>query len=93
MSLIELQQFIGNETMENPALSVEESSRCPVCGFLAADGACPVCGASPNARKEVEHDKCDERDYLERAFASADPEAVFDPFRIVSSSFGLGDHL
>jgi len=93
MSLIELQQFIGNETVENPALSVEEGCRCPVCGFLAADGACPVCGASLNAKKEARHDKCDERDYLERAFASADVELAFDPFRTVASTVELSDHL
>ena len=44
MNLLELQQFIETETMENPALGIDEGCRCPVCGFLTSSRACPVCG-------------------------------------------------
>ena len=93
MSLIELQQFIETESMENPALSVKEGSRCPVCGFLAGDEACPVCGASMNRRKDAETERLVERDYLERAFAAAGSDTMFDPFRTVASAVDLPDYL
>ena len=92
MSLIELQQFIETEAIENPALSIKEGSRCPVCGFLTGDSACPVCGASMKAEK-IEHDKFDEHDYLERAYAAAGGDTTFDPFRTVASDTDLHDYL
>ena len=84
MSLIELQQFIETEAVENPALSVKEGNRCPICGFVTGEKACPVCGASMKAIPEVDNDKMGERDYLERAYAAAGMEATFDPFRTVA---------
>lgn len=94
MGLIELQQFIQAETAENPALSVVEGSRCPVCGFLTADKVCPVCGASMQSRMDSIPDNADERAYLEHAFASADPDAAsFDPFRTVATTITLKDYL
>lgn len=93
MSLIELQQFIETEAIENPALSVKEGSRCPICGFVTGDKACPVCGASMKAVPELENDKLDEHDYLERAYAAAGNEASFDPFRTVASGISLVDYL
>ena len=91
MSLVELQQFIETESMENPALSVEENSRCPVCGFMVADQTCPVCGASMTSDSKPDTDTSSERDYLEKAFAAA--EATFDPFGTVASAVDLRDYL
>lgn len=95
MSLLELQQFVEVESMENPALCVEEGKRCPVCGFMTTDKSCPVCGASmfyqEDSSPEPEH--FDEHDYLERAFASAESDTVFDPFRTVASTMDLSDYL
>ena len=93
MSLIELQQFIETEAVENPALSVKEGSRCPICGFVTGEKACPVCGASMKAVPELDNDTLNERDYLDRAYAAAGGEATFDPFRTVASSVSLNDYL
>lgn len=93
MSLIELQQFIETESAENPALSVKEGSRCPICGFVTNDKACPVCGASMKAVPELDSDKFDERDYLARAYEAAGNEATFDPFRTVASTISLSAYL
>lgn len=91
MSLIELQQFIETEAIENPALSIKEGSRCPICGFVTDYKACPVCGASMKSAPELE--SCDERDYLERAFSAANADTTFDPFRTVASSVSLCAYL
>lgn len=93
MSHIELQQFIETEAIENPALSVKEGSRCPICGFVTGDKACPVCGASMKAVPELATDHLDEHDYLERAYAAAGSELSFDPFRTVASTISLGAYL
>ncbi|MCX6343720.1 MAG: RNA polymerase factor sigma-54 [Armatimonadetes bacterium] len=93
MSLLELQQFIETEAMENPALSLDDGRRCPVCGFLNSACACPVCGASMTRTDLVETDRSSERDYLERAFASADADTMFDPFRSVAKRMDLRDYL
>lgn len=89
MSLLELQQFIQAESMENPALYVEENSRCPVCGFLVSDASCPVCGAAMSRRAEIDSANTNERDYLERVFAAVDDESEYDPFRAVASGVSL----
>lgn len=95
MSLIELQQFIETESVENPALCIEEGKRCPICGFMTNDKSCPVCGASMSYQeiKEVESDSYDENDYLKKAFEYADTDSVFDPFRTVASTLTLTDYL
>lgn len=93
MSLVELQQFIETEAVENPALSIKEGSRCPICGFVTGEKACPVCGASMKAIPEPDNDKLDERGYLERTYAAAGMEATFDPFRTVASTISLCDYL
>ena len=92
MSLIELQQFIETEAVENPALNVKEGSRCPICGFVTGEKACPVCGASMKASPSMD-EKLDERGYLERTYAAAGMEATFDPFRTVASSISIADYL
>lgn len=93
MSLTELQHFIQTEAMENPALSVDEGSRCPVCGFMNADRACPICGTLTKENRDTKQEKLREHDYLERVFAAADPDAAFDPFRSIASATNLRDHL
>jgi len=93
MNLLELQQFIETETMENPALGIDEGCRCPVCGFLTSSRACPVCGASTARTEPVTNDSFGERSYLERAFASADADSMFDPFRTVAKCVGLREYL
>lgn len=93
MSLLELRQFIDTEAMENPALSIDEGCRCPVCGFANNAPACPICGASMKPVETVGPERFEERDYLERAFAAADSEMVFDPFRTVARTMDLRDYL
>lgn len=92
MSILELQQFIETEAMENPALDVDDSARCPVCGFLAGTGVCPVCGASSERARAARDEPRSEREHLERVIGTFDCEG-FDPFRTVAGVSGLRDHL
>lgn len=94
MNIVELSQFIDKEAMENPALSVDENARCPLCGFLRGESACPICGTS-DAKDTTHLDKTSlsERDLLERAFSSANQQEAFDPFRTVASGGTLRDYL
>ena len=93
MNLIELQQFIETEAMENPALGVEDRSRCHICGFMATQASCPVCGASMKSGNEIDVEKSNERDYLEHAFSIADSDCSFDPFGTVASTEDLNSYL
>ena len=95
MSLVELQQFIETEAMENPALSIEESARCPVCGFLT--GVACLSGVrridERGTRNDQHHAQSNERDYLDRAFAAAGEDTTFDPFRTVATAMDIRDYL
>lgn len=92
MSLIELFEFIETEAAENPALSVKEGSRCPVCGFVTDTRTCPVCSALIKAA-EPDLAGLSERQHLERARSVASGEPAFDPFRTVASTMSLRDYL
>ncbi len=93
MGLIELSEFIETEAMENPALSVKEGSRCPVCGFVTSEKTCPVCSASMKAIDGSDPSEMSERDYLKRAYDAAGAESSFDPFRTVASTISLDSYL
>jgi RNA polymerase sigma-54 factor len=90
MGSLELQEFIQTEAMENPALCLEESSRCGICGFLSSLTKCPVCGSAGSRGVEVKGST--ERDYLEHSFAGLAAK-VFDPFGTVASGKTLTDYL
>ncbi len=92
MNILELQEFVETEAMENPALSVDESARCPVCGFISGAAACPVCGAAPGRVETHQDPPSDERAHLEKVFAAVEDDA-FDPFRTVAAVADLRDHL
>lgn len=94
MNSIELGEFLDNEALENPALSVDEKSRCELCGFLKGHTACPVCGASDAASfRRADAPLSSERDYLERAYSAACQPEVFDPFRTIASESTLREYL
>lgn len=92
LSILELQRFVETEAMENPALSIDDSARCPVCGFLTPSGPCPVCGGSTRLIDEKLSSKSSERDYLDSVFAASADES-FDPFRTVAGSSDVREHL
>ena len=46
MSLQDLQQFVQEQLAENPALTMEDNARCPVCGCCLVGDFCPACAES-----------------------------------------------
>lgn len=50
MSIAELQSFVEQQVLENPALVIDDRHRCPLCGAPAPNAeACAVCGSLPDA--------------------------------------------
>ncbi len=93
MNILELQEFLETESIENPALCLEESSRCPVCGFLTTTAVCPVCNASLKKIEDNQIEFSSEYEYLERAFAAVRDNSSFDPFRTVATSLDIREYL
>lgn len=92
MALPELQSFVEQQVLENPALAVEESARCPLCGAPLSDAAsCRICGS---ALESAQLEAIDRDDYIEpESFHSADFEEDFDPFGSVAAETDLRSHL
>ncbi|MGQ9454404.1 MAG: RNA polymerase factor sigma-54 [Armatimonadota bacterium] len=93
MNSLDLQRFIDAEASENPALSINESARCPACGFLSSCSICPVCG-SPRQRAGIRPriTSKDERQWI-RQILPPPEERSHDPFQTVADSFDLRDYL
>ncbi|MDH7601437.1 MAG: RNA polymerase factor sigma-54 [Armatimonadota bacterium] len=90
MNTLDLQRFIETESAENPALSVDETARCAVCGFLRANKICPVCGSTE--RKKDATSYADQ--HPESQFALlADHYNSYDPFRTVAAGTDLKEYL
>jgi RNA polymerase sigma-54 factor len=92
MGLPELQSFVEQQVLENPALAVEESARCPLCGSPLSDSnSCRICGSSLDSAPSRD---ADEDDYVEpESFHSADFDDDFDPFGSVAAETDLQSHL
>lgn len=93
MSLPEMQSFVEQQVLENPALVVEESSRCPFCGAPLSDSnCCRICGCSPDHIPA--HDSDDDEYYHERDHCVNVPEDDdLDPFGSVAAETDLQSHL
>lgn len=92
LSLIELQSFIECEAAENPALSIEDGKRCPVCGFVTGEGKCPICTANIRPESSSGADES-EYYYLKKTFSAANADEAFDPFRTIMSETSLPEYL
>lgn len=92
MGLPELQSFVEQQVLENPALAVEESARCPLCGAPLSDAnTCRICGSSVDSAHSEEADR---DDYIEpESFHSAEFDEDFDPFGSVAAETDLQSHL
>lgn len=50
MSVTELQSFVEQQMLENPALVIDDEHRCPLCGAPTSDaGVCTLCGSMSDA--------------------------------------------
>lgn len=93
MNLQEVQQFIETQCAENPALVMEEESRCPACGCMLSGDLCPACGASKVSCTEdfrADDDSWQERSYDSSSTGDAD---YYEPFARIASPKSLCEHL
>ena len=92
MGLPELQSFVEQQVLENPALAVEESARCPLCGAPLSDAIrCRICGSSLDSAPP--HEAFDD-DYVESEGShNVEFDDDFDPFGSVAAETDLQSHL
>lgn len=92
MGLPELQSFVEQQVLENPALAVEESARCPLCGAPLSDAtSCRICGSSLDSAPTKD---ADDDDYVEsEGFQNVDFDDDYDPFGAVAAETDLQSHL
>ena len=93
MSLEELQQFVQAEFCENPALSVEDYSECPVCCSQLIDGGCPNCESLDLAGAEDPPSEPDDWSPEQWEQSSRFDDEYFEPFAGVATPSSLSDHL
>ena len=93
MSLQELQQFLELQVAENPALVLEEESRCPICGCALVDDSCPACGSESTLNgQDAEESSDDWHEGLWTSPGHADDE-YHEPFSRVAAPMSLAEHL
>jgi len=93
MSLQELQQFVQEQLAENPALVMEDDSRCPLCGCVLVGGVCPGCGSeSFSGEEERSADGDDWDDGLWTSPGHSDDESC-EPLAFVAAPMSLTEHL
>ncbi|MCL6518665.1 MAG: RNA polymerase factor sigma-54 [Armatimonadetes bacterium] len=94
MSSLELQEFVQAQSVENPALVIEEVPQCPVCGRDLSDGECPACGSHP---LDVSNDQVESDDWHEEGWLavqrSSESDTSFEPLSVVASPQSLRDYL
>ncbi len=90
LSSLELEQAVGTEQAENPALEVDEVAQCLQCGTPLADGRCPVCTpASPAARDTL----AEWSDLEDRVNSGTGDDDDVDPMLRVSATTTLEEAL
>ncbi len=90
MNTLDLQRFIETESAENPALTVDETARCALCGFLRAHNVCPVCGS---IRRKKEISAPYENEYSVLHTSPTTDDEFCDPFKTVAATADLKEYL
>ncbi len=99
LSSLELEQAIGQEQRENPAIEVEEVPQCLQCGTALQGGVCLLCGpgiarVSPSTESGLDESVADYSDGSEPlpSFHTMD-EDDFDPMSRVCTTASLEESL
>lgn len=93
MGLQELQQFVEEQVAQNPALILEEASRCPACGCALLGDFCPACGSENLLSTPESGDDGDEwQEGLWTSSVRAD-DGYCEPFARVAAPSSLPEHL
>lgn len=95
LSQMELQQAISAEMNANPALEMEDTGTCPVCGSVLEGTFCPNCltsQASPaDERQRDTLDDYDDQSGGNTSIRDIDPD--FDPMALVASDVDALDQI
>lgn len=95
LSQMELQQAIAAEMDSNPALEMEESGTCPVCGSMLEGTFCPTCLTS-QATPADDRNRENLDEYADQAANGAtlgDIDPDFDPMTLVASDVNAPDQI
>ncbi|HEX6511858.1 MAG TPA: RNA polymerase factor sigma-54 [Chloroflexota bacterium] len=95
LSADELSQTIRQEMSDNPALEIEESQLCPICGGLLEGGMCPECttgGVPTTPTADADYDATSYIEVRERQ-RNPDGDDEYDPISLVASEVSLSDYL
>lgn len=96
LSSAELQAYIHQETMENPALEMEEAPVCPRCGAPMQGPVCQIClqfqqsEVLPNRAEQLDYG--DDGGIWQHPLRGSDDDE-FDPTTRVASQMSLSEHL
>jgi RNA polymerase sigma-54 factor len=96
LSSVELQEYIQQETMDNPALEMEEAPACPRCGCPLKGSECPICSqfqqtdSLKNRLETTEYG--DDGSIWQHPLRGTDDEE-FDPTTRVAAQMSLPEHL
>ena len=95
LSSADLQRFIHEEQISNPALEVEERPVCPGCGRALHDQQCSHCQsyASPPESSIADPPLLDEGALWPAATSSANADEWVDPLTFVPATIDLKDYL
>ena len=95
MSIAELQSFVEQQVLENPALVIDDRHRCPLCGAPVPNAtACAVCGSLPDMASDNVGSAEDPSTGSGSAWPyDAPDEDDHDPFCRVAAETDLNAHL
>ncbi len=97
LSSAELQAYIQQETVENPALEMEEAPVCPRCGCPLAANKCPICSQFQQ-NTDLTKSRVDPVEYGDDGTVWQHPlrgndDEEFDPTTRVAAQMSLPEHL
>lgn len=92
MCFQELQQFVSAQFSENPALTLEEESVCPLCGSLLSDNKCLSCG-SKRIESGSDDNFGDDEWILKNPVIQSHDDDYYEAFAGVASPESLTDYL
>jgi len=94
LSSVELQQLINKELEENPALEMEETATCPVCGRpLSQSNVCLNCQPIEQFKPADRSDYFDDHAIWQHPSSAGPDDEEFDPTTRIPAQMSLAEHL
>jgi len=97
LSRMELQDVIKQELSENPALEMEETEICPVCGGVIENGFCPNCLINQREERQPDEREGSYEDNPEQLYTGVARERAdgddFDPMTLIASEATLPEQI